>query len=87
MAHQVDLNRIVHFHRIVELGNITRAAEAMGETKAKLSRNLALLEEDLGVQLVYRTTRQFRMTDLGLKFYKETKDQMQELEASILGLR
>lgn len=83
----MNLNRISDFLKIVELGNITRAANALGEPKAKLSRNLALLEADLGVQLVYRTTRQFQLTQAGLQFYQETQPQMADLEASILGLR
>lgn len=69
----VDLNRVRDFLKIVELGNITRAAEALGERKAKLSRNLALLEQELGVQLVYRTTRQFKLTDSGAQFYQSMK--------------
>lgn len=83
----VDLNRIGDFLRIVEHGNITRAAEALGDTKAKLSRNLALLEEDLGVQLIYRTTRQFKLTEVGAQFYQEAKGKMVQIEESILNLK
>lgn len=79
----IDLNRVSDFLKIVEMGNITRAAIALGEPKAKLSRSLALLEKELGVQLVYRTTRQFQLTQSGLNFYRETKIQIEGLAASI----
>lgn len=82
----IDLNRIEDFLKIVELGNITRAAEALGERKAKLSRNLALLERDLGVQLVYRTTRQFQLTGPGLDFYHQMKVHYAGLEDVITSL-
>lgn len=72
----MDLNRAYLFIKIVESGNITRAAEALNEPKAKLSRNLALLEEELGLQLVYRTTRQFKLTEAGRNFYQNTKDHL-----------
>lgn len=82
----IDLNRIRDFLQIVELGNITRAAEALGERKAKLSRNLGLLEQELGVQLVYRTTRQFRLTGPGLSFYQQMKQHFTNLDMTISGL-
>ena len=69
-----DFNRSYWFVKIVDAGNITRAAELLNEPKAKLSRNLALLEQELGVQLVYRTTRQFKLTDAGLTFYQKAKN-------------
>lgn len=71
---KVDLNRVREFIYLVELGNITRAANSLGERKAKLSRNLALLEKELGAQLVYRTTRQFRLTEAGTQFYHQMKN-------------
>lgn len=72
----MDLNRAYLFIKIVEAGNITRAAQVLNEPKAKLSRNLALLEEELGLQLVYRTTRQFKLTEAGKNFYQNTKEHL-----------
>lgn len=73
----LDFNRSYWFVRIVDAGNITRAAELLNEPKAKLSRNLALLEQELGVQLVYRTTRQFKLTEAGLSFYQKAKSHIE----------
>ncbi|MCM2348657.1 MAG: LysR family transcriptional regulator [Bacteriovoracaceae bacterium] len=91
-----DFNRSYWFIRIVDSGNITRAAELLNEPKAKLSRNLSLLEEELGVQLVYRTTRQFKLTEAGLLFYQKAKthidgileaaNQLSEEKSEISGL-
>lgn len=87
MKTQVDFNRIQDFLKIVESGNISRAAESLGRGKALLSRNLALLEKELGVQLVYRTTRQFRLTESGLEFYSHVRQHIRGLENLVLGLQ
>lgn len=79
----IDINRIVYFVRIVEAGNITSASKVLNEPKAKLSRNLSLLEEELGVQLVYRTTRQFKLTEVGFDFYQQAKENVEGILQSI----
>lgn len=73
----LDFNRSYWFVKIVDAGNISKAAELLNEPKAKLSRNLALLEQELGVQLVYRTTRQFKLTEAGLSFYQKSKSHIE----------
>lgn len=80
---RVDINRIYYFIRIVDAGNITKAAQLLNEPKARLSRNLALLEQELGVQLVYRTTRQFRLTDDGRQFYQQAREHLLSLLHSV----
>lgn len=79
MKHNIDLNRTYLFIKIIEAGNISKAATLLNEPKAKLSRNLALLEEELGVQLVYRTTRQFKLTEAGMAYYQNSKVHMDAL--------
>jgi DNA-binding transcriptional LysR family regulator len=74
MEQSIDLNKIQTFILIVRAGNITKAQELYGIRKSKLSRELALLEQELGVQLVYRTTRQFQLTEIGIKFYHEVEN-------------
>ncbi|MFP2768133.1 LysR family transcriptional regulator [Oceanisphaera sp. KMM 10153] len=44
----------------------------MGIPKSKLSRRLAGLEERLGVTPIYRSTRQFKVTEIG-----QTSDPLQ----------
>jgi LysR family transcriptional regulator, regulator for bpeEF and oprC len=84
MKLNIDLNRAYLFIKIVEAGNLSKAATLLNEPKAKLSRNLALLESELGVQLVYRTTRQFKLTEAGMAFYQNSKQHLEALmEASL----
>lgn len=86
MKQSVDLNRVSLFVKLVEAGNITKAARHLDQPKAKLSRNLALLESELGIQLVYRTTRQFRLTDAGQLFYDSAKRQLEEIQSAIIAI-
>lgn len=74
-----DLNRVQLFLEIVRAGNLTRAAERLGLRKSKLSRDLLLLEQELGVQLVYRTTRQFRLTHSGQQIVEVASRQLEPL--------
>lgn len=83
MRQSSDLNRIRLFLAIAQAGNLTRAAKATGVRKAKLSRDLALLEEQLGLQLVYRTTRQFHLTEVGKRLNEGAKSLVRDLDAFI----
>jgi LysR family transcriptional regulator for bpeEF and oprC len=54
-----------NFLTLVEAGSFTLASKRLGVHKGVLSRQLAQLEHNLGVLLIARTTRQFRVTPEG----------------------
>ena len=58
-------NGIRSFIEVSEYGSFTGAAQATGLSKAVLSQQLSNLEKELGVQLMHRTTRKLRLTELG----------------------
>src|SRR6266481_2124959 len=66
----LDLNDIVVFARVVEAGSFTAAARLLGMPKTTVSRRIAALEHEVGVQLVQRTTRSLNMTDAGRLYYE-----------------
>ncbi len=53
------------FTFIVQHGSMTAAASALGISKSVVSGHLKRLEEDLGVRLLERTTRQMALTAVG----------------------
>lgn len=65
--------------QIAEQGSITNAAKALGQSVSAISRNLAALEERLGVRLVQRTTRSLSMTEEGEAFYQQAKILLAEM--------
>jgi LysR family transcriptional regulator for bpeEF and oprC len=58
------------FVRVVDVGGITRAAEALGSPKATVSTLLQDLEAQLGVRLLHRTTRKITLTADGAAYYE-----------------
>ncbi|QYJ86606.1 LysR family transcriptional regulator [Shewanella mesophila] len=78
----MDLNRIQMFAQVVEKGSFTAAAKAMGLTKATVSRKIAELETDSGVQLLYRTTRALKLTEAGSIYYNKIQRILADLQSA-----
>lgn len=70
MKNETNLNDLALFVSIVRYGSISAAARATGQTKSKISRRLAALEEELGLRLVQRSTRAIHVTEIGAEFFK-----------------
>lgn len=77
-----DLNDLSLFAQVVEHGSFSAASRATGVPKSRLSRRIAQLERDLGVQLLRRTTRQVRVTPLGDSFYERCRAMLNEADAA-----
>jgi len=60
-----DLRRLEYFLTVARERNFTRAAERLHIAQPALSRQVRLLEEELGVALLHRTTHEFELTDAG----------------------
>jgi DNA-binding transcriptional LysR family regulator len=61
------------FVRIVEAGSLTAAADALGVSQPSMVRQLAALEEAVGVRLLHRTTRRMALSDEGREYYERCK--------------
>ena len=70
------------FTAIVEKPSLTAAARHLGRSLQAVSRSLAVLERDLGVELVRRTTRRSNPTDAGLSFYQRLSAALAEIDAA-----
>ncbi|SDC99118.1 transcriptional regulator, LysR family [Cupriavidus sp. YR651] len=77
-----DLNDLSLFAQVVQHGSFSAASRATGVPKSRLSRRIAQLERDLGVQLLRRTTRQVRVTPLGESYYEHCREMLQAAEAA-----
>ncbi len=64
----MDLNRASVFVKVVQEGGVTAAARAIGLPKSSVSRAVALLEKELGVRLLRRSTRGVALTEAGAAF-------------------
>jgi DNA-binding transcriptional LysR family regulator len=62
------------FARVVDAGNFSVAARAIGSTPSTVSRQIKRLEEALGTRLLERSTRSVRLTESGAQVYRYCRD-------------
>jgi len=67
------LQHMQTFVRIADAGSISKAAKGLRLSVAMTSRHLRALEDDLGVELIRRTTRKLALTDDGLVFLARSR--------------
>jgi DNA-binding transcriptional LysR family regulator len=74
------LGAIEFFQATVETGSFASAARKLQVTPSAVSRRIAALESELGVQLLVRTTRSLRLTEQGKDFHVRCARIVEELE-------
>lgn len=80
------ITRMRCFIQVVDSRGFSAAAREMGRSKALVSKYISELEDELGVRLLNRTTRQVSLTEVGESYYKEASDILQridDLQASV----
>src|SRR6516225_11963580 len=75
-----DLNNILIFAKVAQMESITRAARSLGMPISTVSRRLSLLESDLGVTLVKRTTRRMTLTAQGRDYFSQCQEPLNLLQ-------
>ncbi|MDO3386870.1 LysR substrate-binding domain-containing protein [Gilvimarinus sp. SDUM040013] len=78
----MDMNGYYFFVHVVEKKGFAPAGRALNIPKSRLSRHIAQLEDRLGVRLIQRTSRQFKVTDMGEAFYQHARKAVDEMEAA-----
>lgn len=78
---------IALFLRVLDLGSISAAARNLGLSTAVASKRLQRLEQELGVRLLHRTTRQLHPTPEGLALAAQGRMLVEDLDALTAGLR
>ena len=76
-----DLNDLSYYSAVVTHGGFSAAARALGLPKSRISRRVAALEDQLGVRLLERSTRRFKVTDVGQDVYRHARAALTEAEA------
>jgi len=77
----MDMNGYFFFVHVVEKKGFASAGRALNIPKSRLSRHISQLEERLGVRLIQRTSRQFKVTDIGEVIYQHARKAVDEIEA------
>jgi DNA-binding transcriptional LysR family regulator len=82
----MDLNELLVFAKVVQAGSFTAAARGLRMPKSTVSRKVSELEERVGAQLLQRTTRKLRLTDVGQAYYEHCARIVAEAEAAELAV-
>lgn len=77
----MSLKQFSYFLRVVELRNMTRAAETLHIAQPALSQQIAALEENMGVRLLDRGPRGVEPTDEGLLLYRHAQTILRQVES------
>lgn len=76
-----DLNDLSYFAAVVSNGGFSAAARVLAIPKSRVSRRIAVLEEQLGVRLIERSTRRFAVTEVGQQIYAHARAALAEAES------
>lgn len=74
---------VLSFVQAVDAGSFAAAARGLGISSAAVSKNVASLEQALGVRLMNRTTRTLSLTDEGAAFLKQARIALEALESAV----
>lgn len=77
-----SLSQIQTLVHVAECGSLVAAAKELQVTPAAISKQITLLEEELGIQLLIRSTRKVDLTEVGANYYQQCKRILEEVEAA-----
>jgi len=75
-----NLEPILIFITVAEMGSFTHAADSLGIQKGRASTAVRKLEEDVGVRLLHRTTRSVQLTEDGRAFHARARDLLADVD-------
>jgi DNA-binding transcriptional LysR family regulator len=81
------LVQLTQFVAVAEEMHFGRAAERLHMTQPPLSRQMQLLEKELGVDLFDRSSRSIRLTPAGKSFHADARRLLQQAERTALSVR
>jgi len=83
----MDLKQLRYFARIAETGNFREAARRLHVAQSALSRQVGLLEADLGVALFERHPRGVTLTPSGTRLFEHARRLLRDAETARLEVR
>src|SRR5215472_7983703 len=75
-----DLDSVLMFVKVAQFESITRAARSLGIPISTVSRRLSVLESELGVSLLRRTTRRIALTAQGREYFNQCQEPLALLQ-------
>lgn len=76
----MELRQLRYFIAVAEEMNITRAAQRLHMTQPPLSRQLQLIEDEIGLPLFERGARPLKLTDAGRVLYAQARRVLEQAD-------
>jgi LysR family nitrogen assimilation transcriptional regulator len=76
----MELRQLTYFKSVARAGSFSRASAELGVAQPALSRQLRKLEEELGLDLLYRNGRGVSLTEAGERFLRGLEGILLDLE-------
>ncbi|ARU26565.1 LysR family transcriptional regulator [Cellvibrio sp. PSBB006] len=83
MSSSKRVRAILSFIQAADAGSFAAAARVLGISSAAVSKNVASLEQSLGVRLMNRTTRTLSLTDEGAAFLEQARIALAALDTAV----
>lgn len=78
----MNVKQLLYFTTIAEEGNILAASRKLGVSQPPVSKQIQLLEEELGAPLMKRGARKVELTEAGQIFYNRAKDILSMMDSA-----
>lgn len=82
LSRRINLDELSTFVAVVEVHSFTAAARLIGRDATIVSRRMAQLEDQLGVQLFSRTTRRVAPTEAGALYYRRIRALLDQIDSA-----
>ena len=83
----MELKQLRYFARIAQDGSLTKAAGVLGIAQPALSRQMRMLEQELGISLFRRTSRGMSLTDAGDNLLASIAGPLHEIDLATRNVR
>jgi DNA-binding transcriptional LysR family regulator len=87
MTHKMELRHLRYFVAVAEALNFTKVATRLHVAQPALSRQVSDLEEELGVDLLKRTSHGVLLTQEGKLFLEEAHELLKHVDESVAKVR
>jgi len=76
----MEVRKLRYFISVAEHLNFTTAAKELFVAQPAVSQQIASLEKELGIKLLYRDKQSVKLTNAGITFLKDAREILRKIE-------